>query len=159
MRPRGAVRCCEERVTQQVATSCTHSRSLNASQQPPLTLIVASLLFSLSQDPSTRVLLLEAGTGDYKNKFINIPAGILRLFKSKFDWQHETKGDKDANGRNIFLARGKVLGGSSCTNVLLHHRGSKQVRNERRRGRGAKRRVLTIEHSVLTPPSLPQTAA
>jgi len=84
----------------------------------------------LSQDPSTRVLLLEAGTGDYKNKFINIPAGILRLFKSKFDWQHETKGDKDANGRNIFLARGKVLGGSSCTNVLLHHRGSKQDYDE-----------------------------
>ncbi|GMI07569.1 hypothetical protein TrVE_jg1756 [Triparma verrucosa] len=84
----------------------------------------------LSQDPSTRVLLLEAGSGDYKNKFINIPAGILRLFKSKFDWQHETKGDKNANGRNIFLARGKVLGGSSCTNVLLHHRGSKQDYDE-----------------------------
>ena len=41
----------------------------------------------LSQDPNKRVLLLEAGTGDYKNKFIRIPAGILRLFKSKFDWQ------------------------------------------------------------------------
>mmetsp|Transcript_26002 Transcript_26002/g.54149 ORF Transcript_26002/g.54149 Transcript_26002/m.54149 type:complete len:217 (-) Transcript_26002:22-672(-) len=79
----------------------------------------------LSQDPSKRVLLLEAGSADYKNKFIKIPAGILRLFKSGFDWQHETKGDKAASGRNIFLARGKVLGGSSCTNVLLHHRGSK----------------------------------
>mmetsp|Transcript_15233 Transcript_15233/g.31403 ORF Transcript_15233/g.31403 Transcript_15233/m.31403 type:complete len:607 (+) Transcript_15233:42-1862(+) len=79
----------------------------------------------LSQDPSKKVLLLEAGGADYKNKFIKIPAGILRLFKSKFDWQHETKGERDCNGRNIFLARGKVLGGSSCTNVLLHHRGTK----------------------------------
>ena len=69
--------------------------------------------------------MLEAGSKDYKNKFIKIPAGILRLFKSKFDWQHETTGEKACNGRNIFLARGKVLGGSSCTNVLLHHRGSK----------------------------------
>lgn len=79
----------------------------------------------LSQDENKSVLLLEAGTADYKDKFVKIPAGILRLFKSRFDWQHETKGEKDCNGRNIFLARGKILGGSSCTNVLLHHRGSK----------------------------------
>ncbi|GMH76622.1 hypothetical protein TrRE_jg5559, partial [Triparma retinervis] len=41
----------------------------------------------LSQDPSKSVLVLEAGTGEYRDKFIRIPAGILRLFKSKFDWQ------------------------------------------------------------------------
>jgi len=31
---------------------------------------------------------------EHKKKFINIPAGILRLFKSPFDWNYETKGEK-----------------------------------------------------------------
>jgi len=78
----------------------------------------------LSQDGSKRVLVLEAGRPDYQATFIRIPAGILRLFRSVYDWQFETGGEKNSNGRNVFLQRGKVLGGSSCTNVCLHHRGS-----------------------------------
>jgi len=78
----------------------------------------------LTADGTKNVLVLEAGSADYKNKFINIPAGILRLFKSPFDWDYETKGEKACNGRNVYFARGKVLGGSSCLNVLLHHRGT-----------------------------------
>lgn len=78
----------------------------------------------LSQDGTKKVLLLEAGRPDYNANIIRIPAGILRLFRSVYDWQHESKGEKECNGRNIFLQRGKVLGGSSCTNVCLHHRGS-----------------------------------
>ena len=77
-----------------------------------------------------KVLVLEAGGADYKSLFIRIPAGILRLFRSKYDWQHETGGEKACNGRNVFLQRGKVLGGSSCTNVCLHHRGSAQDYND-----------------------------
>jgi choline dehydrogenase-like flavoprotein len=59
------------------------------------------------------VLVLEAGSHDYNNMLIRIPAGILRLFRSKYDWQHETSGEKGCYGRNVFLQRGKVLGGSS----------------------------------------------
>lgn len=55
-----------------------------------------------------KVLVLEAGRPDYNYLFIRIPAGILRLFRSKYDWQHETGGEKACNGRNIFLQRGKV---------------------------------------------------
>lgn len=74
-----------------------------------------------------KVLVLEAGTPDYDAMIVRIPAGVLRLFRNnKYDWQHETGGEKACNGRNIFLQRGKVLGGSSCTNVCLHHRGSAQ---------------------------------
>jgi choline dehydrogenase-like flavoprotein len=73
-----------------------------------------------------KVLVLEAGSPDYMSTFIRIPAGILRLFRSRFDWQYETSGEKRCNGRNVFLQRGKVLGGSSCTNVLLCHRGAAQ---------------------------------
>lgn len=74
-----------------------------------------------------KVLVLEAGTPDYDKMIVRIPAGVLQLFRNnKYDWQHETGGEKACNGRNIFLQRGKVLGGSSCTNVCLHHRGSAQ---------------------------------
>jgi len=74
-----------------------------------------------------KVLVLEAGTPDYNAMIVRIPAGVLRLFRNtKYDWQHETGGEKACNGRNVFLQRGKVLGGSSCTNVCLHHRGSAQ---------------------------------
>lgn len=81
----------------------------------------------LSADGTKKVLVLEAGSPDYNAMIIRIPAGILRLFRNtKYDWQHETGGEKACNGRNVFLQRGKVLGGSSCTNVCLHHRGSAQ---------------------------------
>ena len=55
-----------------------------------------------------KVLVLEAGRPDYNYLFIRIPAGILRLFRSKYDWQHETGGEKSCNGRNVYLQRGKV---------------------------------------------------
>lgn len=78
----------------------------------------------LTADGSKKVLLLEAGRPDYDNLSIRIPGGILRLFRSVYDWQYESKGEKDCDGKNVFLQRGMVLGGSSSTNVLLHHRGS-----------------------------------
>lgn len=84
----------------------------------------------LTADGTKRVLMLEAGRPDYNNIFIRIPAGILRLFRSVYDWQYESRGEKGCNGRNVFLQRGKVLGGSSCTNVCLHHRGSAQDYND-----------------------------
>lgn len=37
-----------------------------------------------------------------------MPAGILQLFRSVYDWQYETGGEKSCNGRNVFLQRGKV---------------------------------------------------
>jgi choline dehydrogenase-like flavoprotein len=62
----------------------------------------------LSADGTKRVLVLEAGRSDFENLFIRIPAGVLRLFRSVYDWQHESSGEKACNGRNIFLQRGKV---------------------------------------------------
>lgn len=62
----------------------------------------------LSADGTKRVLMLEAGRPDYNNLYIRIPAGILRLFRSVYDWQYESGGESYCNGRNIFLQRGKV---------------------------------------------------
>eukprot|EP01041_Mallomonas_annulata_P011835 gene11835-24815_t len=80
----------------------------------------------LSATEGKKVLVLEAGSSNYKNKYIRMPGGILRLFKSKFDWDFQSKKEQNLANREIYLARGKVLGGSSCLNVLLYHRGDAQ---------------------------------
>lgn len=66
----------------------------------------------LSENESKSVLVLEAGSKDFKHKYIKIPAGVLRLFKSKFDWNFESAPEPNVNERSIYLCRGKVLGKS-----------------------------------------------
>jgi len=59
------------------------------------------------------------------SKLIEVPAGILMWFKhNDNDWDYETKKKATNAGRGVYLCRGKVLGGSSCTNVLLYHHGA-----------------------------------
>lgn len=77
----------------------------------------------LTADGSKKVLLLEAG-GDNKSKNLTLPAGLPRLFKSIFDWNLYTNVQKGLNARQVYLARGKVLGGSSSTNATLYMRGT-----------------------------------
>ena len=53
---------------------------------------------------------------------------VVRLFKSDMDWDFTSSSQSekglDPNHEGVYLCRGKVLGGSSCTNVLLYNRGS-----------------------------------
>ena len=72
----------------------------------------------LSADPTTRVLLLEAGPRD-RAKEIRIPAAFSKLFKSKFDWGYETTPQPGLDGRRLYYPRGKVLGGSSAMNAMM----------------------------------------
>ena len=55
---------------------------------------------------------------------MRIPGGILRLFKSAWDWDYTSEPDERTGGRGIYLCRGKTIGGSGSTNVLLYNRGS-----------------------------------
>ena len=71
-----------------------------------------------------RVLVLEAGTDGSRDLRIRIPAGLVKVFKSERDWDFNTKSEAANRDREVYLCRGKVLGGSSCTNVMLYHRGS-----------------------------------
>jgi choline dehydrogenase-like flavoprotein len=77
----------------------------------------------LSADPDNRVLVLEAGTDGSRDMRIRIPAGLVKVFKSERDWDFETEPVQGTN-RGIYLCRGRVLGGSSATNVMLYHRGT-----------------------------------
>ncbi len=73
----------------------------------------------LTKSGKLRVLLLEAG-GPPKSRFVSIPAGFTKLFKSKLDWAFESEPDASLSGRRIFTPRGKMLGGSSNINAMMH---------------------------------------
>jgi choline dehydrogenase len=77
----------------------------------------------LSEDPVTRVLLLEAG-GEDRNRWIHIPLGFGKTFADpSVNWCYETEPDPGAGDRRVFWPRGKVLGGSSSINGMVYIRG------------------------------------
>src|SRR3954468_18029670 len=80
----------------------------------------------LSADRSTRVLVLEAGRPDSRwDVFIHMPAALSFPIGSKYyDWKYESEPEPHMNGRRIYHARGKVLGGSSSINGMIFQRGN-----------------------------------
>jgi choline dehydrogenase len=80
----------------------------------------------LSADPSTRVLVLEAGRPDWRlDPFIHMPAALTFPIGSRFyDWQYESEPEPFMGGRRVYHARGKVLGGSSSINGMIFQRGN-----------------------------------
>src|SRR5690349_24883678 len=80
-----------------------------------------ALAARLSEDPNTSVLLLEAG-GSARHPNVAIPAAFANQFKTRLDWAFETEPEPHADGRAIFVPRGKGLGGSGSMNALLYLR-------------------------------------
>jgi choline dehydrogenase len=80
----------------------------------------------LSSDPSTRVLVLEAGRPDYRfDVFVHMPAALSFPIGNRFyDWQYESEPEPYMKGRRIYHARGKLLGGSSSINGMIFQRGN-----------------------------------
>jgi choline dehydrogenase len=80
----------------------------------------------LSEDPSNKVLVLEAGRPDYKLDFrIHMPAALTYPLQSRFyNWWYESDPEPYMNNRRIYQPRGKVLGGSSCINGMIYIRGN-----------------------------------
>src|SRR6516162_801089 len=77
----------------------------------------------LTEDPSVRLLLLEAGGWD-RNPWIHIPLGWPRLFlHRKNDWMYFSEPEPELGSRPIECARGKVVGGSSSINAMAYVRG------------------------------------
>ena len=65
----------------------------------------------LSADPSTRVLLLEAGGSD-RNFWIHLPVGYFRtIYDPRFSRLFDTVPSEGTAGRNIVWPRGRVVGG------------------------------------------------
>ena len=76
----------------------------------------------LSEDPSARVLLIEAGGRDRSLK-VRIPAAFPQQFHTKLDWDFQTEPEPHVDERRLFVPRGKTLGGSSSMNAMLYVRG------------------------------------
>src|SRR5215831_5735671 len=76
----------------------------------------------LSEDPTVKVLLLEAGDKDTANA-IHMPVAFSKLFKGPNDWAYYTEAEGQLGNRSLYWPRGKVLGGSSSLNAMIYIRG------------------------------------
>ena len=77
----------------------------------------------LTEDPGTKVLLIEAGGRDW-NPLIHVPAGFFKMLDHPtLTWKYRAEPDPGTNGRAIVYTRGRVIGGSSSINGLIYIRG------------------------------------
>jgi choline dehydrogenase-like flavoprotein len=77
----------------------------------------------LSEDPGTRVIVIEAGGRDW-NPLIHVPVGFMKLLDHPtLTWNYKAEADPGTAGRAIPYPRGRVLGGSSSINGLIYIRG------------------------------------
>src|ERR1700761_9496683 len=80
----------------------------------------------LSENPATRVVLLEAGGHD-RHFWIHVPLGYGKTITDpRVNWCYETEPEPNPNRRRVYWPRGKVLGGSSSINGLVYIRGQKE---------------------------------
>ncbi len=78
----------------------------------------------LSANSSRRVLLLEAGPED-RNVWTRVPAGVPRVVADKkISWGYVSQPEPGLNHRQLFLPRGRLVGGSSCINGHVYMRGT-----------------------------------
>ncbi|MFN4143913.1 GMC family oxidoreductase [Aestuariivirga sp.] len=77
----------------------------------------------LSEDPDTRVLLIEAGGSD-KGLLFQIPAGFARMTKGVASWGWSTVPQRHMNGRVLWYTQARVLGGGSAINAQIYTRGN-----------------------------------
>ncbi len=77
----------------------------------------------ITEDPRISVLLLEAGGPD-RALMLRIPAGLSwALQNDRFNWSYHTNPEPGMDGRRMSCPRGKVIGGSSTINGMMHARG------------------------------------
>ena len=85
----------------------------------------SALANRLSADPGTSVLVLEAGRTDRFDPLIHAPAALpFPIGNPLYDWKYESEPEPAMNGRRVYHARGKVLGGSSSINGMIFQRGN-----------------------------------
>lgn len=79
----------------------------------------------LSEDPTVSVLLLEAG-GDAKRWDVRMPLAVARLWPNPdLTWGFMSEPEDQLNGRQLPVARGKMLGGTSSLNGMMAIRGQR----------------------------------
>lgn len=84
----------------------------------------------LSEDPSCRVLLIEAGGKD-NSTFLRKPGMIMVMhtveqINRKYDWGYRIAPTENLLSRDMGYYRGKVLGGCSSVNGMVYVRGNRK---------------------------------
>jgi choline dehydrogenase len=78
----------------------------------------------LSEDRSSKVLLLEAGGPEHRHRLMKMPLAWRNTFMDpQLSWGYSSEPEPFANNRSIPVPRGKVLGGSSSVNGMMYQRG------------------------------------
>lgn len=82
----------------------------------------------LVEDPTCRVLLLEAGGPDNRQAIHNtdIPSMTSMWGPDEVNWNYMTPAQPYLNGRAIPIAQGRVLGGSTSINAMMYIRGNRR---------------------------------
>jgi choline dehydrogenase len=78
----------------------------------------------LSEDPTIRVLLVEAGGSD-RSPIITMPAALPFAYQSKrIGWGYQSGPEPQLGGKTIDEKAGKVIGGTSSINAMIFNRGN-----------------------------------
>ncbi|MFF8021735.1 choline dehydrogenase [Streptomyces sp. NPDC007896] len=78
----------------------------------------------LTEDATTRVLLVEAGGSD-RTLFITMPGGLPFVYQNKrIGWGYQSGPEPHLHGKVIDEKAGKVIGGSSSINAMIFNRGN-----------------------------------
>ena len=81
------------------------------------------LASKLSDKENLKILILEAGPKD-THPIIKIPLGYgMTFYNKKINWNFYTQSQKHLNNRDIYMPRGKVVGGSGSINAMVYTRG------------------------------------
>ena len=83
----------------------------------------AVLAARLSENPTVRVLLLEAGGRD-RHPFFHLPAGFAKMTKGIGSWGWQTVPQRHMQDMVIRYTQAKVIGGGSSINAQIYTRGN-----------------------------------
>jgi choline dehydrogenase len=83
----------------------------------------------LSEDPATRVLLIEAGPVD-DDPALQMPIAWPTHWMGRFDWDLASSPEPGLGYRDIHLVTGRGLGGTSSVNAMIYIRGDRRDYDE-----------------------------
>ncbi|MDB5623945.1 MAG: alanine-phosphoribitol ligase [Devosia sp.] len=81
-----------------------------------------TLAARLTEDPSVKVVLIEAGSRD-TSPYIHLPVTYYKTTGPKFTWGYHTAPQQHQNGIAAPFAQARVLGGGSSVNAQIYMRG------------------------------------
>ena len=84
----------------------------------------------LAEETNLSILVLEAGGTDIRPD-IKVPIGYgMSFFNSNVNWCYSSSPQKNLGNRELYVPRGKVVGGSGSINAMVYLRGQKNDFND-----------------------------